>query len=399
MIGALIALTAAGRARANDPDRAARLFQEGREAMNAGDYARACERFTASESADPHVGTLINLAQCEEALVKTAASRQYWQQALDLARATVDPRIAYIEQQLARIDARVARLTVRLAPTAPPDTVARRDGVDFAAASFGVALPVEAGKHTLTVLARGHEPREYALEIREGERSEILVEPGALLPERTTGVDDRPAPTPPSPPPAGEPQTLRTVAYVAGAAGLVGLAVGGTYGVLAMNAAGNAASHCDGDLCDPTGAAARRDEVTKAQVATIGLSAGAALLTTGAVLRVLTPSRDEERHVRRNLGYVVGAAGLTSAVVGTIFGLRAVADHRDASEGCSSGGCDAHAAAAQKDEGAATSTSAVALGAGALLLGAGIWLVASEPVQLSVSGAPAGAALRLGGAW
>jgi hypothetical protein len=396
-------LLGASTAQATEPERAARLFREGREAMGARDYAGACKKFIESEGADPRVGTLINLALCEEALARIATSRQYWQQALDLAHAVNDARADYVETQLTRIDARVPRLTVRLSPTAPPDTVARRDGVDFESASFGVPLPVETGTHTLSVRAHRHESTDYTLDVVEGERREIVIEPGALVPAPAESVE----PSTESPPasavrPRDGPGPLRMLSYVTGSAGVVGLGVGVIYGVLAVNAAGNASSHCNGDVCDAAGTAARNDEIAKADVATVGLAAGGALLATGAVLRVLTPSPDEEGHVRRNLAYVVGGTGLAAVVVGSVFGMRSVVDHRDVSTGCGESMCDPQGAAARRDEGGTTTISAVALAGGGLLLaGAGV-LWASEPGRAQVVPAATsggGASLRIVGSW
>jgi hypothetical protein len=405
-----IAIVAPNRALASDPERGSQLFREGREAMTSHDYALACQKFIESEGADPHVGTLINLAQCEESLAKLATSRQYWQQALDLGRATSDPRIDFIERELARIDARVPRLTVRLAPMAPPDTVVRRDGVEFESASFGVPLPVETGAHRLTVSAPQHEPREYGLEVSESEKRDVVVEPGALVPAPAPnpGADLTGAAPSPSRSEESGRESLHTVACVAGAAGIVGLGIGATYGVLAINAANDASSHCNGDLCDGAGTAARNDEISKAQVATIGLATGGALLVGGALLRVLTPSPEEEPYVRRNLAFVLGATGLSALVVGSVFGMRAVVDHRDASAGCSGSVCDPQSDAAQRDEGGMTTASVVALGAGGAFLAGGVALLTTGnarstattgAVRLFPAALTGGGAMTIGGSW
>ena len=407
---ATIAVVAPSRARASDPERGTQLFKEGRDAMAAQNYALACQKFIESEGADPHVGTLINLAQCEEALAKLATSRQYWEQALDLGRATSDPRIDFIEGELARIDARVPRVTVRLAPTAPPDTVVRRDGVEFESASFGVPLPVETGAHTLTVSAPQHEPREYDLEVSESESRDVVVEPGALVaaPAANAGADITSSAASPSRSEESGRKSLHMAAYVAGAAGIVGLGIGVTYGVLAINSANDASSHCNGDQCDAAGFVARNDEIGKAQIATISLATGGALLVGGALLRVLTPSPEEEPYVRRNLAYVLGATGLSALVVGSVFGMRAIVDHRDALAGCSGSACDPEGAAAQRDESGMTTASVVALGAGGALLASGVALLTTGnarstattgAVRVFPAALTGGGAMTLGGSW
>ncbi len=405
----LISLLAPRPAFARDPARAAVLFSEGRAAMAAHDYDLARKKFLESESAEPRVGTLINLAQCEEELTKLASSRQFWQQALDLARAEHDARATFIDQELARIDARVPRLSIRLVPTAPLDTIVRRDGADFASASFGVALPVETGVHTLTVRAEGYAARQYTLEIGEAERREVLVEPGDRRPTPPPALPvEPPSPALPTVRP-NAPGPLRTWSYLASGAGVVALGVGAGYGILAMNASSNASAHCNGDLCDAAGATARNDEIDKAQIATIGFAAGGALVVTGAVLRMMSPSPGEEHLVRRNTAYVLGGAGLAAAMVGAVFGTRAIVEHRDASAGCAAGPCDPQGLAAQRDEGPDTTIAVVSFaGSAALITAAGalLWWPAAGGARTTMASctlAPlattGGGGLLAGGRW
>ena len=47
---------------------ASRLFAEGRELAKRGDHAAACQAFIESYALEPAVGTLLNLARCDEEL-------------------------------------------------------------------------------------------------------------------------------------------------------------------------------------------------------------------------------------------------------------------------------------------------------------------------------------------
>ena len=69
-------------AQGRDPAAAEALFTEGRKAFDAGDYRIACARFAESQRLDPAVGTLINLAACNEKLDNLALAWETWQQAL-----------------------------------------------------------------------------------------------------------------------------------------------------------------------------------------------------------------------------------------------------------------------------------------------------------------------------
>src|SRR5687767_11843809 len=59
------------------------LFREGRRLMKAGDYEGACPKLEESLRLDPALGTLFNLASCEEQLGRWATAWQHWRQAAD----------------------------------------------------------------------------------------------------------------------------------------------------------------------------------------------------------------------------------------------------------------------------------------------------------------------------
>lgn len=398
--------TIARPARAHDPERAAALFKEGRDALEKGDFETACGRFAESESMDPRVGTLINLALCEEQRHKLATAHRYWQQATDLARGTADPRGDYCAGQLARLAPRVPRLTIRLDGAAPPDTVVTRDGIDLGASSLGLLLPVEVGPHRIVARAQGHTERGYDVEVPEGESMEVVVAPGPLAgpspatPSQTTTAATTSSET-------TDVTAYRPCAWVAGGLGLAGLAVGTFFGVRAVQSGSDASSHCNGDVCDAAGTSSRHDEQVFGNVATVALVSGATLVTAGAAIRVLTPSPDERPYVRRNLAYVVGAAGLVGVGVGAVMGARAMADMSAASSGCNGNVCDHAGAADRRDAIAAGDASTIAFVTGGVLLagGAALWLTrprgdsGGASVGLAPSFTTSGASLRFQGEW
>jgi hypothetical protein len=161
------------------------------------------------------------------------------------------------------------------------------------------------------------------------------------------------------------------------------------FGVRALDASGGAAGHCDGDYCDAAGASARRDEASAANVASIALLSGALLVTAGGALRVLSPSPEEARHVRRRLSYLSLGAGGVALAVGALFGVRAIAAGRDAAAGCVGDLCGHQGAAARRDEIGAGDASTAAFVVGGVLAAAGVVLWATEPRHTS----PASSAL------
>ncbi len=399
--GVLVALLPSV-ASAHDPEKAARLFQEGRAAMDAHDTELACQRFAESEAEDPREGTLINLARCEEAQGKLATARQYWQQAADLARALGDDRVGYDLQELARIDGRVPRLTIQLEGDAPPETVVHRDDIEFAGGSLGVALPIETGRHVVRASAPGREPQQYTVDLAEGEHRVLTVTPGPASPAAAAAANAGAEPEPDQTPNAG----LRGLAYGLGGLGAVAVGTGVGFGIAALNDAGASAGHCQGDSCDAQGTRARNAEQNAANVSTDLLLSGVGLASAGAALWILTPSKDEAPLVRRRLEYLTGGLGLAALSAGVVFGVRAYQQQSQSQSGCAGNVCDPVATAERRDAIDAGNVSTVAFAAAGVLLAGGVALWWTDParrggaVALS-SGGTRGAwgTLRLQGVW
>ena len=318
VLALLLLAPATARAQSSDPAAAADLFHQGRVAMSEERYAEACAKFDESERLEPRVGTVINLALCEEARGRVATARELWEQATDLARTSGDARLGYTAEHLGALEPRVPHLTVRLKGSAPPGTVVRRDGVELGPASIGAALALDPGAHTVLAVAAHHaDGVPVTVELREGESKEVEVEPGPILPEPTP-VAPRIEPPAPQPPPESRGGILRTSAVALGAAGIVGLGVGAFFGVQALNERSGAPGICNGDHCDDQGAAVRRGAIRDADASTIAFAVGGAFVATGVVLWLLAPSRPSTA-TSTSVGVGLGAApqGGRVSLVGT----------------------------------------------------------------------------------
>jgi hypothetical protein len=171
----LFASTSA-QAQAGDAPAAEVLFREGRRALDAGNDQEACQKFAESERLDPAAGTLMNLATCEERLKKLAGAWQHWREAID-ALQVGDSRTAFAQSRVRELDKRLPRLTVSLSPGGSTARVFR-DDVELGTASQGIALPVDPGPHTVTVLLSGHRPESVAFRLAEAEEKKVDVRPG-----------------------------------------------------------------------------------------------------------------------------------------------------------------------------------------------------------------------------
>lgn len=266
---------------------AAELFRQGRVALESKAYATACSKLAQSLRLERAVGTLISLAECEQASGKLTAARQHWQEAADFADAIVDPlhRGPYAREQFAGIDARVPRITVHPAPGTPPNASLKRDDVDLGTSAFDAPLPVDPGAHALTLSAPGHAPRTITVDVQEREHRELVVEPGPLLPEAPE------APLAVSPAQAAsDGHTQRVLAYVIGGVGVAGIAAGSVFGLYAGSKWSQAKDTC-GASCPPTSPAVSERSTAEgfATASTITLAAGAVALAVGIVLLLTTP--------------------------------------------------------------------------------------------------------------
>ena len=90
-------------AQGRSPQAATEFFAHGREAVKKSDYAAAVRFFGESQSLDPKVGTLLNLADSEEHVSQLASARQHWQQAVDLAHSLGDERENLAKDRFARL--------------------------------------------------------------------------------------------------------------------------------------------------------------------------------------------------------------------------------------------------------------------------------------------------------
>jgi hypothetical protein len=280
-IGALIALVAVffrfgegtAAAQLTDPAAAEALFQEGRRLLKDrnADVAVACSKFDESLRLDPAIGTLINVAACQERLGRTATAWQHWRAAADQL-ATGDRRRTMALSHATALEKVLSRLVVTLGPNIPDDAQVevRRDGIKLGRASLGLPLPLDPGPHVVTVLAPGRQARTYEMVIGPRETRTLLVEPGAEAasqgpPERQAAEGTAPAVAPvtaaasPEPPalfeaqgPAG-PRTVpvRSVsAWGLIGAGAVAVGIAGYFGLQALDARRDAGASCPGAVSE-----------------------------------------------------------------------------------------------------------------------------------------------------
>jgi hypothetical protein len=242
------------------------LFRDGRTRMEAGDYSHACPLFAESWRLDAALGTLFNLARCEELTGRLASAWERYGELVD-RMPPEDERHAIVLERRAALDRVVPRLTLALGVVAPADLQMTRDGVELGAASLGLALPLDPGTHEVVLRASGFEARRYSVIVASGDRRTLVLELGPRI--RKSG----------------------TAGYVVGGAGIVSVALGVVFGVRALQQRDASDADCSGGACrDAWGAQAYASARESALGADVAFGIGAVALAAGAYLAWVAPS-------------------------------------------------------------------------------------------------------------
>ncbi len=314
-VGLCLAISGSARAQTAGSDVAATaLFEDGRKLMAAHDYANACPKLAESQRLAPSGGTLLNLAECYEKNGQTASAWAAWKDAAARAnaagKADIEKRAS---DRAAVLEPTLAKLTITLAAGSDVTGLqVKRDGLVVGHAEFGTALPVDPGSHTVEASAPGKQPWTTKVDVAAQQKDANVTvtltdAPAAAVPPVVAPVPG-PGPGQPPPPPPPPPQqetsswsTQKTLAVVAGGAGVVGLAVGSVFGMVAKSKNDQALqpSNCrTSSLCTQNGLNLTNDAKSAAGVSTVGFIAGGVLVAAGVVLWVTAPSASPQTVMR-----------------------------------------------------------------------------------------------------
>lgn len=205
---------------------------------------------------------------------------------------------------LADVDKALPTVVVSAKNGAGADLVAVKvtvDGQPLVSKLDGEAVPIDAGPHTFHFEATDGKLDKQVV-IKEGEKDQPVAVVIGAPPAAASGAEQ----------PVGSSSPWKTVGWVLGGAGVVGLGVGTVFGILAMN--DKSAAHCDSsNVCDPGTTSGIK---TAALVSDIGWIAGGVLLAGGAALVLFGPhGRGHEAAVSVRVAPTLVAGG-GGAVVG-----------------------------------------------------------------------------------
>jgi len=270
------------------------LFQGANLLMEQKRFSEACEKFEASQELDPGLGTKLYLADCYEQAGRTASAWALFQDAADAAhRAQQADREQIATDRAANLKPRLSNLELRvLAARRVPGLELRINDAPVPGASWNAPLPIDPGQARIEARAPGKKPWLLQINVADGP-SQQVVEVGQLadapqpLPSETASVlSEKLAPRDPG-------VTQRTIGYVLGTVGMLGLAVGGYSGYRAFTLNRRSKGECraeDPNACTSGGAATREDAQKAATVSTLASIGGGTLLATGLTLVFTAPS-------------------------------------------------------------------------------------------------------------
>ena len=264
---------------------AEKLFDEAKALLESNRTSEACARFAESQKLDPQIGTVLNLALCNEQIGKNASAWAQFNEVIGLAtRAGQTKRADLANKHAMALEGSLARVKLDLS-RAPRDVVLLLDGepLDVAVAR-ATPVPVDPGSHAIGASAPNRAPITVTFEVRKGSSDATVFIPALA---GTSALAERDTP----PTAASSSAPWKTVGYVTGGVGAGALVFGLVAGGIALGKKDTAESDCAGFACKTTaGFEANESAHTWATVSTVSVVGGVVLLGAAAVLILLAPS-------------------------------------------------------------------------------------------------------------
>jgi serine/threonine-protein kinase len=285
------------------------LFDRGLSLMREGKLAQACEQLEASQAIERGIGTMLYLAECYEKLGRTASAWALFREASSAAEASGQrDRAATGAQRAQALQPQLSTLTVDVPETSRVAGLeVRRNGALWPEGSWGVAVPVDPGRHRISASAPGHQTWEQEVEVGQQVHQTLslpaLAQGGPLptpppaepAPASEIGQAEPPAET--SAAAGGKPgsgDTMRIAGLITAGVGVVAIGVGGIFGLQAISDNSDAE-----ELCPQAGACSSREGVMlgedaqdAATLANVFVIGGVALAATGAILYFVAPEAE-----------------------------------------------------------------------------------------------------------
>lgn len=270
--------------RAAHAESAGELFDAGLRAFLAGDHQVGCPKLQRSYDAEPLLGVLFTLAECQAGWgkLKTAhdSYRLFSRKVAELPpneRRKHTERLRIADSKSFDLARRAPSLSIGVRGALPAGarvTLGARD----VTRELGQALLVDPGRHDVQLLVDGQVVDEKRVAVAEGVRGTVEVTVPATTPRRQPGPDD-----PEGLGPADD-EPSRVGVYTLGAVGIVGLAVGSVTGFMTLSKKSTIEDNCPNRVCNEEGRAAADSAQQLGTISTVGFGVGASALVAAAIL-------------------------------------------------------------------------------------------------------------------
>jgi hypothetical protein len=253
--------------------RAEYLFRTGEKKFDSGLYTEACNDFAESLRLGPKLGTLLNLALCHETVGRTATAwSEYHHGAAWAAQNGQKDRHDFAMQHALALETKLPRVLLQL----PKDVALQSvdvDGEPLPDSRWYLPVFLDPGEHSVAISAPGKQRGNVKFRVTNSPTEQLVSVP-SLADEVVPVIAPKPAPVPTDPD-----RTRRLTGIALLGAGAAGLAIGVTFGVLAVQKRDDIGSRCVGNRCTAEGANAYRDAQSNATISTVstilGIGAGA----------------------------------------------------------------------------------------------------------------------------
>ncbi len=304
---------------AGDVDQAKTLFDQGVSDLLAGRLERACPAIDRSYKLDPRPGTLFTLAECEaqRGHIATAHARYteflaLYKQFTPKKRAEQKDRADASKAQIDTLTPQVPLVTVRLPEgVSADDAQVKHNGEVLPVLSLSAPLSCDPGDNVFTLQVPGGSPVEHHIDLKIGERRELVLalrreEPVAPTASVTASAAPSGAPSASGAgsassaaalAPSAAPQDARGFrlgAIAVGSLGATGVVFGVMTGVLAVDRKRAVNTEChrvgSSDVCTPEGVSAGEQLKVLGAASTTALVIGTAGLAAAGILLLVMPS-------------------------------------------------------------------------------------------------------------
>lgn len=293
-----------------DRANAIEFFDKAAALEQSGNYSEACPKYAESYRLDPKLGALLHLADCYEHNGQLASAYAAFREASELAAKLGDKRLAVANERSHALEAKVPHLFVKV-DSKDTGLELSKDGRPLSAAQWGTELALDPGQHSIEATAPGKQPWKTAINVPASGQTVTVIVPAlanaasspAVASSAAAPVATNYSPstmslgndaTGPGQDQQGPALNQRTVGYVVGGVGVVGLAMGTVFGLKVNSKNSKSDSICPtGQPCTLSEQANYNSSVSDARSARaaslVSFGVGGAALATGAILIFTAP--------------------------------------------------------------------------------------------------------------